>query len=60
MSTKGQFHCAICDGTNLVSDAPCKWSVEKQDWIKVGEVNEDTFCEDCEQDVKVNFREVQR
>ncbi|QDJ96224.1 hypothetical protein Xoosp13_37 [Xanthomonas phage Xoo-sp13] len=47
------FHCAQCNGVNLVSDAPCMWDVTKQEWVRTGEVYDDTFCQDCEENVNV-------
>ncbi|QEG09268.1 hypothetical protein HYP93_gp89 [Stenotrophomonas phage Pokken] len=55
---KTQFYCCECHGTNLVSDGPCVWDFDKQEWVRNGEVYDDTFCSDCEHDVKVYTKEV--
>ncbi len=52
---KKQFYCLSCGGTNLVSDAATRWNIDKQEWV-VASVYDDTYCEDCEQDVRVEFR----
>ena len=55
---KTRFFCPICHGSNLISDAPCKWDFDKQEWVRTGEVYEDTYCEDCETEIKVQSVEV--
>lgn len=53
---KVRFHCAECGGTNLVSDGPCVWDYENQIWVLSGEVYDDTYCEDCQDDVRVEIK----
>lgn len=55
---KTRFHCAQCDGTNLVSDGPMKWDFDRQEWVSSGEVYDDTYCEDCQCEVRVYTLEV--
>lgn len=50
---KTEWHCNECRGTNLVSDAPTRWNFDKQKWVIDGEVYEQTYCEDCEINVRV-------
>ncbi|QYW01811.1 hypothetical protein PP761_gp84 [Stenotrophomonas phage Paxi] len=55
---KTEFYCETCNGTNLVSDGPTKWDFDKQMWVLSGEVYDDTYCEDCECDVRIGSRAV--
>ena len=53
MTSKVKFVCCECGGSNLVSDRPCKWDIEKQEWVLAGSVYDATYCEDCEEEVRV-------
>lgn len=54
---KIEFVCTKCGGTDLLSDAPCTWDANKQEWVKTGEVDDDTYCRICEENVKITTRD---
>lgn len=49
--------CATCGSKRITSDASAVWDVEKQDWI-LSDVCQGTFCEDCEDECRVEEREL--
>lgn len=53
---KIEHYCRQCGGTDLMSDAPCSWDVEKQEWVKCGEVYDNTYCRNCSENVKTDIR----
>ena len=54
-----EFYCPTCGGTNITSDARCKWDVVEQKFVlDYASRDEYDYCNDCNDQVDADFREV--
>ncbi len=53
MAKKIMYRCCDCGGTELVSDGSFEWNTDTQAWEPTGTIYDDTYCNDCERDVRI-------
>lgn len=45
--------CSFCGSKNVNCSGTLHWDFDKQDWTFEGTPLDDDFCEDCEQEVRL-------